>query len=105
MPFWPKEVVAAASLIALVLLGGSVVFDPESADDHDPEAVENADDEWLDALLPEPGGELIMLASQALQVVADPDSKWSTDWLCGDDEEAEWLASIVRVLNEGARQH
>ncbi|SCE79697.1 protein of unknown function (DUF4259) [Micromonospora viridifaciens] len=106
IPFWPKEVIAAASLIALVLPGGSVVFDPENSDDYGPEAEENADDEWLDALLPEPGGELIRLASEALQVVADPDSKWFTDWVCGDDEEAEWLASIVRILSDSARlQH
>lgn len=104
VPFWPKEVVAAASLLALALPGGSVVFDPQSVDDYDPEAEENADDEWLGALVSEPGGELIRLASEALQVVADPDSKWFTDWICGDDEEAAWLASIVRVLNEGARQ-
>lgn len=104
VPFWPKEVVAAASLIALVLPGGAVVFDPQSSDDYDPEAEENADDEWLVALLPEPDGELIKLASGALQVVADPGSKWFTDWLCGDDEEAEWLARIIRVLNDGARR-
>jgi hypothetical protein len=99
VPFWPKEVIAVASLIALVLPGGSIVLDPESSDDYDPEAEENADDEWLGALLAEPGGDLIRLASQALRVVSNPNSTWFIDWVGGDDEEAEWLAKIVLVLD------
>ncbi|GAB4060590.1 class I SAM-dependent methyltransferase [Catellatospora paridis] len=47
---------------------------------------------------------LTTLAAQALRVVADPDSKWFTDWLCGDGEAVEGSASNVRVLNGGARR-
>ncbi|MFC4063414.1 DUF4259 domain-containing protein [Actinoplanes subglobosus] len=100
VPFWPKEVIAAASLVALVLPGGSVVLDPQSSDDYVPDD----DAEWTDALLTDPGEELIRAAGRALEVVADPESKWFTDWVCGDDDEAAWLANIVRVLHAGTNR-
>jgi hypothetical protein len=104
LPFWPKEVIAAASLIALVLPGGSVVLDPQKSEDYIPDDEADGDAEWTHALLTDPDEELIKAACRALEIVADPNSKWFTDWVCGDDEEAEWLASIVRVLHAGANR-
>ncbi|MFJ8580371.1 DUF4259 domain-containing protein [Micromonospora sp. NPDC093277] len=96
---WPKEVVAAAAVVALALPGGAVVVNFEEGD-FDPDAEENAEDEWSAAILREPGSALAGLALEALSGVTRAGGEWFSSWLLEDDRDAAVVRvdSIARVL-------
>ncbi|MGW0436224.1 DUF4259 domain-containing protein [Micromonospora sp. NPDC003197] len=96
---WPKEVVAAAALIALALPGGAVVVMYEEGD-FESDAEENADEEWSIAILREPGVALARLALDALMEVTRPEGRWFLGWLLDSDRDAalNHVEAVARVL-------
>ncbi|WP_346533903.1 DUF4259 domain-containing protein [Micromonospora sp. DPT] len=93
---WPKEVTAAAALIAMMLPGGAVAADPEQEGDYELDA----EDDWFTALLLHPGPDLRALAYDALRAITSPQSQWFKSR--SDDREIDatmaWLDNIGRVL-------
>jgi hypothetical protein len=96
---WSSEVVAAAALVALALPGGVVVVSGQDGD-FDPDAAENADDEWTPAILRRPDAALRELALEAVQAVTRVGNEWHRTWVRDDDRDAalERVSEIVRIL-------
>ncbi|SDT80617.1 DUF4259 domain-containing protein [Actinoplanes derwentensis] len=104
------EVIAAATLLAIVLPGGlALVIELPDADERlsasiDPDDQQYANDEWFPALLRSPGVDLIELALRSVNHVTAVDSDWRSVWGDRDRELAlEEVGKVIAVLERAVR--